>query len=460
MKRVDFADGKIFRDILQTMLPMLVAQVLNLLYNIVDRIYIARIPAIGTAALGAVGLCFPLIILITAFTNLFGMGGAPLFAIERGRRNEQKAAEYMNTAFFLLVTTAIVLTAVGEVSARPVLSVFGASDQAMTHALPYLRIYLLGTLFSMIAAGMNPYITAQGFSLVGMTTVLIGAGANILLDPLFIFVLRLGIRGAAAATVLSQFLSALFVLCFLFGKRADPRLRLLSRDEIRTCGKTAGAIAGLGMASFIMMFTNSLVQICANSVLSHIGGDVYVSVMTIISSSRQVIETPILAIAEGTAPIISYNYGARKPDKVKEAGIIMWLMGLAYSLTMWLIMRARPEWFISIFSSDRTILADAIPAFHLYFLAFIFMIFQYGGQTMFKSLNKKGHAMFFSLFRKVIIVVPLTYLLPYAFHLGTDGVFLAEPISNVIGGLACFITMLLTVMPELKQMKQNGQKLS
>ena len=455
MKRVDFANGKILQNILQTTLPLLVAQILNLLYNIVDRIYIARIPEIGTAALGAVGLCFPLIILITAFTNLFGTGGAPLFSIERGRRNEAKASEYMNTAFFLLVTTAIVLTVLGEIIARPVLSAFGASEQAMVHALPYLRIYLLGTLFSMISTGMNPYINAQGFSLVGMTTVLIGAGVNILLDPLFIFVLGMGVRGAAAATVLSQILSALFVLRFLFGGRADPRLRILSREEIRTCGKTAGAIAGLGMASFIMMFTNSLVQICANSVLARTGGDIYVSVMTIISSSRQVIEVPILAISEGTAPIISYNYGARKPDKVKEAGIIMWLLGLAYSLAMWLTMRARPEWFISIFSSDRTILNDAIPAFHLYFSAFIFMIFQYGGQTMFKSLNKKGHAMFFSLFRKVIIVVPLTYLLPYAFHMGTDGVFMAEPVSNIIGGLACFITMLLTVTPELRRMKES-----
>lgn len=455
MKRVDFANGKILQNILQTMLPMLVAQILNLLYNIVDRIYIARIPETGTAALGAVGLCFPLIILITAFTNLFGMGGAPLFSIERGRRNDAKAAEYMNTAFFLLVTTAVILTITGEIAAGPVLSAFGASDQSMLYALPYLRIYLLGTLFSMIATGMNPYITAEGFSLIGMTTVLIGAGANILLDPFFIFVLGMGVRGAAAATVLSQILSSVFVLRFLFGQRADPKLRILSREEIRNCGKTAGTITGLGMASFIMMFTNSLVQICANRVLAQTGGDIYVSVMTIISSSRQMIETPILAISEGTAPIISYNYGARKPDKVKEAGIIMWLMGLFYSLVMWLLMRARPEWFISVFSSDKTILADAVPAFHLYFSAFIFMIFQYGGQTMFKSLNKKRHAMFFSLFRKVIIVVPLTWLLPYVFHMGTDGVFMAEPVSNIIGGLACFITMLLTVTPELRQMKQT-----
>ena len=456
MTRVDFANGKTLPNILKMMLPMLVAQVLTLLYNIVDRIYIARIPEVGTVALGAVGLCFPLIILITAFTNLYGMGGAPLFSIERGRQNEARAAQYMNTAFFLLLITAVLLTVTGQLIGRPVLRALGASENALAFALPYLRIYLLGTLCSMIATGMNPFITAQGFSLVSMVTILLGAGANILLDPVFIFVLGMGVRGAAIATVLSQTLSAFFVLRFLFGKRADPQLHLLTLPEIRTCGPLARSIIGLGMASFIMMFTNSLVQMCANHVLVQTGGDIYVSVMTIITSSRQLIETPILAIAEGTSPLISFNYGARKPDKVREAGIIMWLLGLAYSLTVWLFMRAHPEFIISIFSSDRTILKDAVPAFHLYFLAFIFMIFQYGGQTMFKSLNKRRHAMFFSLFRKVIIVVPLTFLFPYAFHMGTDGVFLAEPVSNIVGGLACFITMLLTVTPELRQMQRTG----
>ena len=208
MRRVDFANGKILQNILQTMLPLLAAQILNLLYNIVDRIYIARIPEIGTAALGAVGLCFPLVILITAFTNLYGLGGSPLFAIERGRQNGRRASDYMNTSFFLLLVTAVLLTVLGEIFGRPVLRLFGASEAALTFALPYLRIYLAGTVFSMIATGMNPFITAQGFSLVGMTTILIGAGANILLDPLFIFVFGLGIRGAAAATVISQFLSA------------------------------------------------------------------------------------------------------------------------------------------------------------------------------------------------------------------------------------------------------------
>ncbi len=453
MKRVDFSNGRILQNILQTSLPLLVAQVLNLLYNIVDRIYIARIPEVGTAALGAVGLCFPLIVIITAFTNLYGIGSTPLFAIERGKRNETRAAQYMNTAFFLLLLTAVILTVAGELTAHPVLVLFGASEKALDFAIPYLRIYLLGTIVSMIATGMNPFITAQGYSLIGMATVMIGAGANILLDPLFIFTFGLGIRGAAIATVLSQMLSALFVLRFLFGEKADPKLHLLSWSEFRSCGKLVKNIIGLGISSFVMQFTNSLVQICANHVLVRTGGDIYVSIMTIISSARQIFELPMFALADGTAPIISYNYGAGKPDKVKEAGMILFVTGIIYCSLMWLFMRTRPDIFISIFSSDKTILADAIPAFHLYFLAFVFMSFQHSGQTMFKSLNKRGHATFFSLFRKVIIVVPLTFILPYVFHMGTDGVFLAEPISNVIGGLACFITMLLTVGPELRRMK-------
>ena len=453
MRRVDFSNGKTFQNILQTSLPLFIAQILALLYNIVDRIYIARIPEVGTAALGAVGLCFPLIVIITAFTNLYGIGSIPLFSIERGKKDEKRAALYMDLAFFLLVGTAVILTAAGELSARPVLTLFGASENALLYAVPYLRIYLLGTVVSMIATGMNPFITAQGYSVIGMITVLIGAGANILLDPLFIFTLGLGVRGAAAATVISQSLSALFVLRFLFSGRADPKLRLLRREEILSSGKMIKNIIGLGIASFIMQFTNSIVQICANSVLVRTGGDLYVSVMTIISSARQIFELPLFAVADGTAPIISYNYGARRPDKVKEAGVILFFTGLLYSLVLWLFMRAKPEVFISVFTSDKTILADAVPAFHLYFFAFVFMTFQHTGQTMFKSLNKRGQATFFSLFRKVIIVVPLTFLLPYVFGKGTDGVFMAEPVSNIIGGLACFITMLLTVGPELRRMK-------
>ena len=221
MRRVDFENGKILHNILATALPMLVAQILNLLYNIVDRIYIARIPGIGTAALGAVGLCFPLVILITAFTNMYGSGGAPLFSMARGAGRREEAHGIQNTSFFLLISTAVFLTVFGEIFGRPILTAFGASDAAMVYAMPYLRIYLLGNIFSMIATGMNPFINAQGYSTVGMTTVIIGAGTNIILDPILIFLLGLGVEGAAIATVLSQALSAMFVLRFLFGKKVD-----------------------------------------------------------------------------------------------------------------------------------------------------------------------------------------------------------------------------------------------
>ena len=313
MKRVDFENGTVTGNILEAALPMLVAQILNLLYNIVDRIYIARIAEEGTAALGAVGLCFPLIVIITAFANLFGNGGAPLFAIQRGQKDERKAVAIMNTSFTMVCASAIVLMVVGFLFARPILILFGASDNSLVYALPYMMIYLLGTLPSMVAVGMNPFINAQGYSLIGMCSVAVGAGANLLLDPLFIFGLGFGVCGAAIATVLSQCLSAIFVFYFLT-KKSELKVRLLKKNEIAACMGYAKNIISLGMAGFIMQMTNSLVTICCNNVLSVTGGDIYISVMTIVSSVRQLVETPIHAMSEGSSPILSYNYGARRPD--------------------------------------------------------------------------------------------------------------------------------------------------
>jgi len=451
MKQIDFENGTITGNILNAAIPMLVAQILSLLYNIVDRIYIARIPGVGTAALGAVGLCFPIIIIITAFSNLFGSGGAPLFSINRGKGDTAKAAQIMNTAFTMLCVVSLLLMTMGLLFAKPLLILFGASENALAYAYPYLMLYLLGTLPSMIATGMNPFINAQGYSTTGMLSVAIGAIANFLLDPLFIFTLQLGIKGAAIATVLSQTLSALFVLFFLRNK-AEYKVHLLHRAEFNFTD--AKNIISLGTSGFIMQLTNSLVSICCNNVLSVTGGDVYLSVMTIITSVRQMVETPIYALTEGSSPIISYNYGALRPSRVKKAGITMALLVFLYTGVMWSVIILAPEFLIGIFSSDQTLLADSVLALKLYFAAFIFMDLQYIGQTIFKSLNKKKQAIFFSLLRKVFIVVPLTYLLPYAFGLGTDGVFLAEPVSNVIGGSLCFITMLVTILPELKNMQK------
>ena len=320
---------------------------------------------------------------------------------------------------------------------------------------------------NMIATGMNPFINAQGYAIIGMLSVTVGAVANIILDPIFIFVLDMGIKGAAIATVISQILSALLVFYFLHGKselkvrwihineisgKAELKVRFLRRTELAGSVSYAKEIVSLGTAGFIMQLTNSLVSICCNNVLSVTGGDIYISVMTIISSVRQMVETPIHAINEGTSPVLSYNYGARRPDRVKKAGVVLIIMVLIYTGIMWSVILISPEFLIGIFSSDKLLLKDAVPALKLYFAAFIFMDLQYIGQTVFKSLNKKKQAIFFSLLRKVFIVVPLTYFLPYGLHMGTDGVFMAEPVSNVIGGSLCFITMLVTILPELNKM--------
>ena len=436
---------------------MLVAQILNLLYNIVDRIYIARIPNIGTAALGAVGLCFPLIVVITAFSNLFGSGGAPLFSIYRGKGEPQRAANVMNTSFTMVCVCAVVLMAVGFIFARPLLVLFGASTDALVYAYPYLMIYLIGTLPSMIATGMNPFINAQGYSTIGMTSVAVGAVANLLLDPLFIFVLGFGVQGAAIATVISQALSAVFVFVFLT-RKSELKVRFLKKKEFSECIGYAKNIVSLGTAGFIMQLTNSLVSICCNNILSDVGGDIYISVMTIVSSVRQLVETPIYAMNEGTSPILSYNYGACRPARVRKAMAVMSTMILGYTAVMWSIIILFPNALIGIFSSDAALMQDAVPALNQYFAAFICMDFQYIGQTVFKSLNKKKQAIFFSLLRKVFIVVPLTYMMPYMFHMGTAGVFLAEPVSNVIGGTLCLVVMLCTVLPELKRMEKQNSK--
>lgn len=359
----------------------------------------------------------------------------------------------MNTSFTMVVACAVVLMLIGFLFARPLLVVFGASKDALVYAYPYFMIYLIGTLPSMIATGMNPFINAQGYSTIGMTSIAVGAIANLLLDPLFIFALGFGVQGAAIATVISQFLSAAFVLFFLT-KKSELKVRFLKKDEFAECTGYAKNIVSLGTAGFIMQLTNSLVSICCNNILSNVGGDIYISVMTIVSSVRQLVETPIHAMNEGTSPILSYNYGARRPSRVRKAMMVMGAMMLGYTAIMWSIIIVFPNALIGIFSSDATLMKDAVPALKQYFAAFIFMDCQYIGQTVFKSLNKKKQAIFFSLLRKVFIVVPLTYLMPYALHMGTDGVFWAEPVSNVIGGGLCFVVMLCTVLPELKKMEQ------
>ncbi len=460
MKQIDFANDKIFRTIVQTAIPMLIAQVLNLLYNIVDRIYISRIPRIGTTALGAVGLCFPIVIIITAFTNLYAGGAAPLFSIARGKGKYKNANKILNLCFSLELISGLILLLLFILFGRVVLSIFGADAEGLRYALPYLRIYLTGTVFSMIAGGLNPLINAQGFPGIGMMTVILGAVSNLILDPIFIFLLGMGVSGAAVATVISQGISAGAVLIFLTGKRAEYRIGkpsvLIIFKEIRQVKE----ILALGIASFMMQVTNSLVQIVCNRELTAAGGHIYVSVMTILSSIRQMMEVPLLAMADGTAPIISFNYGARNGDRIKRAIRILFCMMMTYALVGWGLIVRCSEFFIGIFTNETELTALSIPALHIYFFAYIFMTLQYTGQTVFKSMNYKKQSIFFSLLRKVIIVVPLSILLPRYFGLGTNGVFIAEPVSNFIGGTACFIAMLIIVMPGLKKLKPSGEQFS
>lgn len=448
MKQIDFSNGRILENIALSAAPMLVAQLLSLLYNIVDRIYIGKIEGIGVVALGAVGLCFPIITLITAFTNLFGSGGAPLCSIQRGKKNLEKAQSIMNTSFYMLVFLSLFITIFGFIFCDPLLYLFGASSNTIGYASSYMHIYFLGTLFSMVSLGLNPFINAQGFSRTGMTTIFIGALANIILDPIFIFVFGLGVQGAAIATVISQFLSMLFVLNFLCSNKAELRLVSIKKADLSL--HSIFDIISLGASSFVMQCTNSLVQVACNSVLGTVGGDMYISCMSVVNSVRQIMDTPVYAMGDGATPVLSYNYGASNNHGVLKAIRIIAYFTISYTAIAWILIILFPQFFIHIFSSDSKLMALAVPSLHMYFFAFIFQALQVSGQTVFKALNKRRQAIFFSLLRKVVIVLPLTYILPYVNNLGPMGVFMAEPISNFIGGSLCFAVMILTVYRRLK----------
>ena len=447
-QQIDFSTGSVRRNTLAVAAPMLVAQTLNLLYNIVDRIYIGKIPGEGTIALAGLGICFPVITLVTAFANLFGVGGAPLCAIARGQGDEKEARKIMANAYFMLLVSGAALTVLGIIFHKPLLYLFGASDTTYSYAAAYMILYLLGTVFVMTSLGLNPYINSQGFARVGMLTVLVGAVANIVLDPVFIFVFSMGVRGAALATVLSQLLSAIWVLRFLTGSKAELTLHFRGFRPDFVCIRK---ITLLGTASFVMSFTDSLVQGACNAMLRQFGGDLYISVMTVINSVRQIAQMPVMAISDGATPVISYNYGARAYHRVRQAIRFMTQLGFGYTLLIWGLISAFPTFFICIFNHEPALLEAAVPALHLYFFGFVMMAFQFSGQCVFKALNRARMAIFFSILRKAIIVVPLTLLLPYIGGLGVNGVFIAEPISNFVGGLLCYLTMRRTVMLELKK---------
>ena len=446
----DFGTGSVERNIINMAVPMTVAQVLNLLYNLVDRMYIGHIPGASSLALTGVGITFPVISMITAFASLYGMGGAPLCSMARGKKDYEKARRIMQDAFWMLVITGILLTIVGFLIERPLLYGLGASDVTYPYASAYLKIYFIGNLFVMIGLGMNPFVNAQGFGTIGMITVGLGAVINIVLDPLFIFVFHLGVQSAAAATVLSQLASAIWVVLFLMGKK--PMLRLSLRWQMPDWNLVR-QIVTLGMANFIVNFTNSLVQVVCNRQLQVYGGDLYVGVMTVLTSVRDVATMVVHGITSGAQPVISFNYGAGLKARVKRGIRFMTVVCIVYTCIVWVLTLAFPEVFIHMFNSEPDLVAAAVPSMHLYFFGFCFMALQFAGQSTFQALGEARYAITFSIFRKVVIVVPLTILLPLIPALGLKGVFIAEPISNVVGGCACFFTMLAVVW--FKKLKEQ-----
>ncbi len=429
-------------------LPLTLAQLVQVLYNVVDRMYIGHIPGDETGgALTGVGLTFPLITLIAAFTNLFATGGAPLCSMARGRGVPERAKKIESDVLSMQIATGLILAAILFIAKKPLLYLFGASDATYGYASQYLSIYLLGTVFLAVGTGMNGFINLQGFPRTGMLTTVIGAVINLILDPLFIFGLHLGVRGAAIATVISQFVSACWVMAFLFGKSAV--IPLSPAELFHVDFPLLKEIVTLGLSGFIMAATNSVCQAVCNATLSIYGGDIYIGVMTIINSVREMIGLPINGITSGSQPVLSFNYGAGKSGRVKQGVRFMAWAGFLYTFFMWVLIMSFPTGFLRIFSSVESLVEAGKQPLIIYFMGFFMMSFQFAGQSTFVALGKSGQAIFFSLFRKIIIVVPLTIFLPEIAALGVMGVFLAEPISNFIGGLASFLTMYVTVYRKL-----------
>ncbi len=451
--KTDFSQGPVGRRVLDQAGPLILAQLVHLLYNIVDRIYIGHMGDGSGMALTGVGLTFPIVTLIMAFAALFGNGGMPLFAMARGAKDEARAGRILGNAFTLQLVSAVALMVVGYLFMRPILFAFGASEESFVYARAYLNIYLVGTAFSMLATGLNGYINAQGFPRIGMLSIVIGAVVNIVLDPVFIFVLRMGVRGAALATVISQFLSALWVLRFLTGKQTVIPLK---RENMILQGSVVRDMVKLGTASFIAQGTTCLVQIVCNATLQQYGGDLYVGVMTVVNSVREVFLLPVHGITNGSQPVISFNYGAKRYERVLSGIRFSTLICIGYTLLAWVLVLLFPQLWFGIFSDDPAMTEAGVTALRIYFFGFICMALQFAGQSTFTALGDARHAIFFSLLRKAIIVVPLTLLLP-RLGFGVKGVFLAEPISNVVGGTACYLTMRLTQFRPIRRLSGQAQ---
>ena len=452
-RKNDFSQGSIAKNILSLAIPLTVAQLTVVLYNVVDRAFIGQV---GRDAFTGIGLVMPVTYIITAFANLCGTGGAPLCSIARGRGDDKKAARIMGVSFTFLLLLGAGLTVLFYLFHEPILYLVGGSLETVAHAKDYLLLYLAGTIPVMIGLGMNPFINAQGFGRTGMMTTLLGAVINLILDPVFIFALDMGVRGAALATVIAQTCSAVWVLVFLTGKNALLRL---DRGNLGLDGPILRRVCSLGLTGFTFSVTNSLVQALGNAQLQTYGalsggsaqGNLYVAAMTAITSVREIVFQPIRGLTQGAQPVIGYNYGAGRYSRVRESVRFLTVSCLSYNVAVWLLLLAFPHVFILLFNDDPGLLEVGVRTMRIYYAAYFFMSFQMIGQNTFVALGRARMAVCFSLLRKVALVTPLILLLPRLWGLGAYGVFAAEPVSDVIGGLTCYITMMCTVWQEMKQ---------
>lgn len=431
-------------------IPAILAQVVNLLYNVVDRIYIGHMENVGTKALTGVGLCVPIITLISAFTMLVAQGGAPRAAIEMGKGDIKKSEKILGNCFVLLLAFSVVLTVLFSVFGEKLLMLFGASEETIVYALPYMQIYVAGSVFVMISLGLNMFITTQGFTKISMATVLIGAICNIVLDPIFIFGFKMGVRGAALATIISQAVSAVWVLSFLLGKKTNLKIR---KENLMPSAKILAPVFALGISPFIMNSTEAVINVAFNSSLQKYGGDIAVGAMTICTTVFQMAWVPAQGIGQGAQPIISYNYGAKNADRVKQAFKAFLIICFAYIFVFGMAIEIFPQFFISIFNDNPQLIDTATWTIRLYGCAMVFFGIQMAVQQTFIALGKAKASLFIACLRKVILLVPLIYILPNFFENKVFAVFLAEPVSDAISIITASITFAIVFGKEMKEMK-------
>lgn len=440
---VQLGEGSVGKLMLRLAIPTIIAQMVNLLYNLVDRIYIGHIPETGDLALTGLGLCFPVIMLITACSNLIGMGGAPIVAMNMGRGRNDEAEEIVGNSTAVLILIALVITTALEVFAQPILILFGASSHTLPYALSYLRIYVGGTLFVMLTLGLNAFINTQGFSKVAMKTVLLGAVCNIILDPIFIFGLHMDVAGAALATVISQGISTVWVLRFLTGK--STKLRIQTK-YLRLKSKVLLPVMALGVSPFIMNATESILNIAFNASLSRYGGDLAVSAMTILSSVMSLLYMPITGLSQGAQPILSYNYGAGKVDRVRKAYRQLSRISITYALLFFLAVQLFPHFFVYIFNnSSQELIRITVWAMRIYMAAAGLFGILMSVQQTFTALGQAKLSLIIACLRKVILLIPLIYILPHFFSDKVFAVFLAEPVADVLSVTTAGILFLLNI---------------